>query len=163
MLKVGGEKKELLAHIWCQIIDGKKRGKVEMHMAVQAFSSHLLRPHNVPRLFFDFEFAKTHSASFFPLSLNPPMVTSWWYMRCYTIAVVHVESIEAGHFLKCPLTFILSVLSNLASPFFLSLSPPSLPLSISPTLHLNVLITWGDAALMLTLSKRQNLLFIYLH
>lgn len=158
----GRRKERAACSHWCKIMDAKKRGKEETRMAVQAFSSHLLRLHNVPWLFWLWICKDPFSLPFF-LPLNPPMVTSEWYMRCYTIAVVHVELIEAGYFLKCPLTLIPSVLSNLLSPFFLSLSLPSLPLSISPTLHLNVLITWGDAALMLTPSKRQNLLFIYLH
>lgn len=42
--------------------------------------------------YFDFEFCEDqffHSLFFLPLNL--PMVTLWWYMRCYTMALVHVE------------------------------------------------------------------------
>lgn len=168
MWRVGGEKKGLPARIWRKIMEGKKRKK-EKKCSWQAWPSQVIycRSFIMSLGYFDFEFAKTnffHSIFFLPLNL--PMVTLWWYMRCYTMALVHVELDWGGLFLKVSslsLSLTLCVTLSLSPSLPPLCLPQSLSLSMFPSLHLNVLITWGDAALMLTPSKKQNLLFIYLH
>lgn len=97
--------------------------------------------------YFDFEFAKTH----FFLLLNRLMVTLWWYMRCYTMALVHVEYDWGRLFLKVSsrsLSHSVSMSLYLYLPLLLSLSPPSLSLSISPSLHLSIWMCWSPGEML---------------
>lgn len=70
-------------------------------------------------------------------------------MRCYGMALVHEEYDQGRLFLKVSSPLLLSVSLSAVLPSFVC---PPLHLPISP--HPSALITWGDAALMLTPGKK---------
>lgn len=123
--------------------------------------------------YFDFEFAKSHfffslpfslSRSFEPSNGNIMMIYEMLYYGPCACGVGLRQTISLS--VPLSLSHSPSVSQSVSAPSS-SLCLPrhflSLSLRLPSSLHLNVLITWGDAALMLTPSKKHNLLFIYLH
>lgn len=152
MWRVGGEKKRLPGRIWCKIMEGKKtrvgrgEGKKRILATGLAFSS---RRFVMSLGYFDFEFAG--SSFFFTPFFSPPAFLwtfQWQHYDDIWDAIAWPlcmrSRIKAGYFLKRPPSHPL-VPSLLAHHF------------ISPSfLYLNPLITWGDAAFMLTPSKNKK-------
>lgn len=143
----GGEKKRLPGRIWHKIMEGKKSVWVCVCLVTGlAFSSHLLLEiPNVPLLFWLWI---CRDQFFHSLFLAFLWTFQWQHYDDIWDAIVWplcmLNRIKAGYFLKRPPSHPL--LSSLLACHFIS---PSFP-------DLNSLITWGDAALMLTPSKKKK-------